>query len=108
MLIKRFNEIDFEKAKRDVILFIKDICVLDIWDKEFFVSITSELKCKEDLINQMLFVYSSIVIHTLKAQVKYELYLFLAKSFHWYFHIQVFFPSLFIKSILWFLNSKLT
>lgn len=46
MLIKRFNEIDFEEAKRDVIPFIKDIRVLDIWCKDFFVSITSELESK--------------------------------------------------------------
>ncbi|WP_294561054.1 nucleotidyl transferase AbiEii/AbiGii toxin family protein [uncultured Traorella sp.] len=46
MLIKRFNEIDFEEAKKDVIPFIKDIRVLDIWCKDFFVSITSELESK--------------------------------------------------------------
>lgn len=46
MLIKRFNEIDFEEAKRDVIPFIKDIRVLDIWCKDFFVSITFELESK--------------------------------------------------------------
>ena len=46
MLIKRFNEIDFEEAKKDVIPFIKDIRVLDIWCKDFFVSITFELESK--------------------------------------------------------------
>lgn len=46
MLIKRFNEIDFEEAKRNIIPFIKDIRVLDIWCKDFFVSITSELESK--------------------------------------------------------------
>lgn len=44
MLIKRFNEIDFNAAKQDVIPFIKDTSILDIWSKEFFISITSELK----------------------------------------------------------------
>lgn len=46
MLINRFNEIDFNDAKNDVIPFIKDSSGLDIWCKEFFTSITSELKSK--------------------------------------------------------------
>lgn len=46
MLINRFNEIDFNDAKNDVIPFIKDSSGLDIWYKEFFTSITSELKSK--------------------------------------------------------------
>ena len=46
MLINRFNEIDFDDAKNDVIPFIKDSSGLDIWCKEFFTSITSELKSK--------------------------------------------------------------
>ena len=44
MLINKFNEIDFLEAKEDVIPFIKDIHSLDMWNKEFFVSITGELK----------------------------------------------------------------
>jgi hypothetical protein len=47
MLIKRFNEIDFNDAKNDVIPFIKDPSILDIWCKEFFISITSELNDKK-------------------------------------------------------------
>lgn len=43
MLIERFNEIDFEQAKEDVIPFIKDPSVLDIWSKEFFIAITNHL-----------------------------------------------------------------
>lgn len=43
MLIERFNEIDFEQAKEDVIPFIKDPSVLDIWSKEFFIAITNQL-----------------------------------------------------------------
>lgn len=43
MLIERFNEIDFEQAKEDVIPFIKDPSVLDIWSKEFFIAITDQL-----------------------------------------------------------------
>lgn len=47
MLVQRFNEIDFNAAKEDVIPFLKDISILDLWSKEFFVSITSELHSKE-------------------------------------------------------------
>lgn len=43
MLIERFNEIDFEQAKEDVIPIIKDPSVLDIWSKEFFIAITDQL-----------------------------------------------------------------
>lgn len=43
MLIERFNEIDFEQAKEDVIPFIKDPSVLDIWSKDFFIAITDQL-----------------------------------------------------------------
>lgn len=43
MLIERFNEINFEQAKEDVIPFIKDPSVLDIWSKEFFIAITDQL-----------------------------------------------------------------
>ena len=43
ILIDRFNEIDFEAAKNDVVPFVKDTNVLDVWSKEFFVDITSDL-----------------------------------------------------------------
>lgn len=43
ILIDRFNEIDFEAAKNDVVPFIKNTNVLDIWSKEFFVDITTNL-----------------------------------------------------------------
>lgn len=43
ILIDRFNEIDFEAAKNDVVPFIKDTNVLDVWSKEFFVDITTNL-----------------------------------------------------------------
>lgn len=43
-LIKRFNEINFNEAKSNVMPFIKDTSVLDIWSKEFFTSVTSELR----------------------------------------------------------------
>ena len=43
MLINRFNEIDYNAAKEDVVPFIKDVSVLNLWSKEFFISITSGL-----------------------------------------------------------------
>ena len=46
LLIARFNEIDFNDAKKDVLPFIKDTSVLDIWSKEFFIAITSQLTNK--------------------------------------------------------------
>lgn len=47
MLINRFDEIDYEAAKDDIIPFIKDKSLLDVWSKEFFIQITSELKERE-------------------------------------------------------------
>lgn len=44
LLIARFNEIDFNDAKKDVLPFIKDTSILDIWSKEFFIAITSQLR----------------------------------------------------------------
>lgn len=44
MLIKKFNEIDYKEAKEDVIPFIKNIESLDLWSKDFFISITKKLK----------------------------------------------------------------
>lgn len=46
MLIQKFHHIDFEEAKRDVEPFIRDTSVLDMWSKEFFISITENLKEK--------------------------------------------------------------
>lgn len=46
LLIVRFDEIDFNDAKKDVLPFIKDMSVLDIWSKEFFIAITSQLTNK--------------------------------------------------------------
>ena len=43
LLIARFNEIDFNDAKKDVLPFIKDTSILDILSKEFFIAITSKL-----------------------------------------------------------------
>lgn len=44
MLINKFNEIDYQDAKEDVKPFIKDVNCLNIWSKEFFVSITDKIK----------------------------------------------------------------
>jgi len=47
ILIEKFNQIDYEKAKQDVLPFIKDKSKLDIWSKEFFIEITKMLKAEE-------------------------------------------------------------
>ena len=45
MLCERFASIDFEKAKQDVLPFIKDSSKLDLWGADFFSAITeSHLK----------------------------------------------------------------
>lgn len=45
MLCTRFSEINFENAKQDVLPFIKDPSKLNLWNKDFFSSITlSQLK----------------------------------------------------------------
>lgn len=46
MLINKFNQIDFEEAKKDIEPFIKNIDVLAIWHKEFFIQITNQLTDK--------------------------------------------------------------
>lgn len=43
ILSNRFNEIDYKNAKEDVIPFIKDKKSLEIWSKEFFISITEKI-----------------------------------------------------------------
>ncbi len=43
MLYKRFDEIDYQAAKKDVEPFIKDISKIDIWKAEFFKSISENL-----------------------------------------------------------------
>lgn len=43
ILNDRFNEIDYKNAKEDVIPFIKDEEVLEIWSKEFFIGITEKI-----------------------------------------------------------------
>lgn len=42
LLEDRFSTLDFKQAKYDVLPFIKDSRVLDLWSKEFFIAITIE------------------------------------------------------------------
>lgn len=44
LLYERFDDIDFELAKNDVLPFIKDANELDLWSSDFFKSITETLK----------------------------------------------------------------
>ena len=43
LLRKKFSEIDYSDAKEDVLPFIKDTTSLNIWSKDFFISITNNL-----------------------------------------------------------------
>ncbi|MEG1536315.1 MAG: nucleotidyl transferase AbiEii/AbiGii toxin family protein [Clostridia bacterium] len=45
LLNERFESIDFNQAKEDVIPFVKDKSKLELWNKEFFKDITKEIKC---------------------------------------------------------------
>lgn len=47
LLEKRFKNVDFEEAKKDVLPFVKDIKKLDIWSAEFFIDITGSLTVSE-------------------------------------------------------------
>ena len=44
LLNKRFESLDIEQAKQDVLPFIKDKTKLDLWSKEFFIEITKKLQ----------------------------------------------------------------
>ena len=43
MLHKRFQDIDYQQAKQDVLPFIKNPNALDLWGPDFFISITEKL-----------------------------------------------------------------
>lgn len=43
LLVKKFSEIDYKKAKEDVIPFIKNVDSLNMWSKDFFINITTKL-----------------------------------------------------------------
>lgn len=44
LLTNKFNEIDYNEAKEDVKPFIKNVDSLNLWSKEFFISITDKIK----------------------------------------------------------------
>lgn len=46
MLNERFEAIDYERAKQDVLPFITDANKLDLWSKEFFIDISKNLADK--------------------------------------------------------------
>jgi len=47
LLKNRFNNVDFEEAKKDVLPFVKDIKKLDIWSADFFIDITEKISVVE-------------------------------------------------------------
>lgn len=44
LLIEKFGQINYNDSKEDVIPFIKNVEFLDIWSKEFFISITEKIQ----------------------------------------------------------------
>ena len=48
MLNRRFESIDYEQAKQDVLPFITDKSKLDLWSKDFFIGITQNLQSSEN------------------------------------------------------------
>ena len=46
MLNERFENINYNQAKEDVLPFIKDKSKLDLWSKEFFIEITKNLQAQ--------------------------------------------------------------
>lgn len=47
LLFQKFDRINFQDAKDDVVAFIEDKGSLDLWSKEFFREITKNLNCDE-------------------------------------------------------------
>ena len=47
MLNNRFETIDFEQAKQDVLPFITDKSQLELWNEEFFKAITQNIRLRE-------------------------------------------------------------
>ena len=41
-LMERFSKVDFKQAKLDILPFIKNPKELDIWTKDFFITITKD------------------------------------------------------------------
>ncbi len=46
ILRRRFESIDFNQAREDVIPFIKNPSAVDIWSQDFFAAITENLKAQ--------------------------------------------------------------
>ena len=46
LLSKKIHGTDFNKAKEDVALFIKDKSTLDVWSPEFFIAVLGKLRIK--------------------------------------------------------------
>lgn len=47
MLSDKFQSVDYDEAKKDVLPFVKDVRNLDIWSKEFFIEITKKMTFAE-------------------------------------------------------------
>ncbi len=45
-LNQKFENTDFNEAKKDVLPFIKDKTKIDLWNKDFFKEITKTLEAK--------------------------------------------------------------
>jgi hypothetical protein len=43
-LEQKFSQVDVELAKKDVLPFVKDPMAVDVWSKEFFVSLLPRVK----------------------------------------------------------------
>ena len=46
LLLQRIETLDIVKAKNDVQPFIKDIREIELWSKEFFVSVIENIKVR--------------------------------------------------------------
>ena len=47
LLLQRIETLDIVKAKNDVQPFIKDIREIELWSKEFFVSVIENMKVRQ-------------------------------------------------------------
>ena len=43
-LRERFDEVDFDQAREDVLPFIEDVDALSLWSREFFVGLIDRLQ----------------------------------------------------------------
>ena len=44
MLYEKIDSVNFDLIKADVIPFIKDSSILDIWDKAYFKDLTNQIR----------------------------------------------------------------